>query len=145
MANPRQIARLLGWCVAIGTIVSGAIYTSDSLDSVRALFWIFIPTMHFWIGPCFGMMLNLGEPRMRAQFCATWLFVSNLCNLFIAPLGVGILDDMFGGNIGPNAESLRLAMLCLVPTGIWASGHFFLAMRTIAQDQERATGVPVPA
>ena len=145
MANPRKIAALLGCCIAVGTVVSGVIYASHSLRLAQILFWAFIPTIHFWIGPCFGMLLNLAEPRMRAQFCAAWLFLSNFFNLFLAPLGVGALDDIFGGVSGPNAGSLRIAMLCLVPAGLWAAVHYFLSMRTIAEDQERATGVSVPS
>jgi hypothetical protein len=29
-------------------------------------------------------------------------------------------------------------MLCLVPTGLWATAHLYLAARDILKDQERA-------
>jgi hypothetical protein len=33
-------------------------------------------------------------------------------------------------------------MLCLVPTGLWATAHLLLAARDIVKDQERARGFP---
>ena len=44
---------------------------------VQILFWFFIPSIYFYIGPCFGLLLNLAEPRMRAVFCAATLFAAN--------------------------------------------------------------------
>ena len=37
--------------------------------------------------------------------------------------------------------SLRLALLCLVPTGLWATAHYFWCIPYLLRDQERATGV----
>ena len=75
-----------------------------------------------------------------AIFCATTLFVANVGNLIIAPQAVGLLSDWFAPSSGPNAQSLRLALLCLVPTGLWATVHYFLAARNLMADQERAIG-----
>jgi len=79
---------------------------------------------------------------MRAMFCAMVLFLANLGNLVIAPPLIGQLSDWFAAYHMSNAESLRLAMLCLVPTGLWATTHLFLAARDITRDQERARGFP---
>ncbi len=110
---------------------------------MEALFWLFIPSIYFYIGPCFGLLLNLAEPRMRAVFCASSLFSANVCNLIIAPVGVGLLSDWFGSNHVADAESLRLAMLCLVPTGFWATFHYFRSARDIVADETRTTGIRV--
>ena len=40
-----------------------------------------------------------------------------------------------GGHRVADAESLRLAMLCLVPTGFWAAWHYFLSARHIVADE----------
>jgi predicted MFS family arabinose efflux permease len=141
MADPRRIVRLMGWWIGLATLLSFVIYATHSLPLTRALFWLFIPSIYFYIGPCFGLLLNLAEPRMRAVFCATTLFVANLGNLIIAPVGVGMLSDWFAPGHIANAESLRLAQLCLVPAGLWATFHYFWSARRIVQDQERATGV----
>jgi Major Facilitator Superfamily len=141
MKDPRKIVRMMGWGVGVATLVSGVIYSTRSLELASWLFWIFIPAIYFYIGPCFGLLNNLCEPRMRAQFCAATLFVANVGNLIIAPQMVGFLSDAFAPNHVANGESLRLAMLCLVPVGGWATWHYFRSARRIVEDEERATGI----
>lgn len=141
MNDPRRIVKLMGWGVLVATLVSFAIYWTHDLALATWLFWIYIPAIYFYIGPSFGLLTNLCEPRMRAQFCAATLFLANVGNLIIAPQMVGFLSDEFAPGGVANGESLRLAMLCLVPTGLWAAWHFFLSVPRIVDDQERATGV----
>ena len=88
------------------------------------MFWLFIPAIYFYIGPCMGLMQNLAPSRMRAMFTAWSLVVGNVFNLIIAPQGVGLLSDWFAGGHGADAHSLRLALLVLAPTGFWAVYHF---------------------
>jgi hypothetical protein len=104
------------------------------------MFWIFIPAIYFYIGPCMGLMQNLAPPRMRAMFTAWSLLVGNVFNLIIAPQAVGIMSDFFAGRRGADAGSLRLALLVLAPTGFWAVYHFCMASKTIIADQKRAIG-----
>jgi predicted MFS family arabinose efflux permease len=139
-ADPRRIVRLLGAGIGIATIASGVIFWTHSLTLAKWMFWIFVPAIYFYIGPCFGLLNNLAQCRMRALFCATTLFVANVGNLVIAPQAVGMLSDWFAPSSGPNAQSLRLALLCLVPTGLWATVHYFLAARNLIADQQRAIG-----
>jgi hypothetical protein len=141
MNDPRRVVRMMGWGVLIATIVSGVIYWTHDLALTKVLFWIFIPAIYFYIGPCFGLLCNLCEPRMRAQFCAATLFIANVGNLIVAPQMVGFLSDAFAPNHVANGDSLRLAMMCLVPVGFWSAWHYFRATRRIVQDQIRATGV----
>jgi hypothetical protein len=141
MSDPRRIVWLLGTGIAISTVVSGIIYSTHSLALATALFWIFIPSIYFYIGPCFGLLNNLAQPKMRATFCAATLFVANVGNLVVAPQLVGMLSDWFAPNHIANAASLRLAMLWLVPTGLWAAAHYFWSARNLRRDQERATGI----
>ena len=141
MIDPRRVVWLMGAVIGVSTVVSYFIYTSESLATIELLFWIFIPSIYFYIGPCFGLLNNLAEPRMRAMFCAFTLFVANVGNLIIAPQLVGILSDMYGADGMNNAQSLRAAMLWLVPTGLWATFHYFWSARQIVADQTRATGI----
>jgi predicted MFS family arabinose efflux permease len=146
MSDPRRIVWLMGTVIGLSTVVSIAIYWTRSLPLATGLFWIFIPSIYFYIGPGFGLLNNLAQPRMRALFCATTLFVANVGNLVIAPPLVGFLSDWFAPGHVSNAESLRLAMLCLAPTGFWATAHYFLATRNLLADQARATGtLPEPS
>ncbi len=141
MVDPRRIVWLLSGGIALATVASGVLYYTRDLNLARAMLWIFVPAIYFYIGPGFGLINNLVECRMRAVACATVLFLANLGNLVIAPPLIGTLSDAFAPGHIANADSLRLAMLCLVPTGLWAALHLLLAARTIIPDQERATGV----
>jgi MFS family permease len=141
--DPRRIVWLMGAGVGTATVVSYFIYTTKSLSLAMGLSWIFIPAIYFYIGPCFGLLNNLCEPRMRAQFCAATLFVANVGNLIIAPQMVGILSDWYAPNGVADGASLRAGMLWLVPMGAWATFHYFWSARRLLQDQERATGVKV--
>lgn len=141
MADPRRIVWLMGAVIGVASVVSWFIYTSESLDTIELLFWIFIPSIYFYIGPCFGLLNNLAEPRMRAMFCAATLFIANVGNLIIAPQLVGVLSDHYAAGGMDNAHSLRTAMLWLVPAGIWATFHYFWSARRIVSDQTRATGI----
>lgn len=140
LSDSRRIVKLTGWWIGLATVVSLVIYSTHSLELTRWLFWLFIPSIYFYLGPCFGLLLNLAEPRMRAVFCASTLFVANVGNLIVAPVGVGMLSDFFAPTHSNSGEALRLAMLCLVPTGFWATFHYFWSARRILEDEARATG-----
>jgi predicted MFS family arabinose efflux permease len=140
MADPRRVVWLLAAGVGLTTIPSFIAYWTHSLMVAKAMFWLFIPAIYFYIGPCMGLMQNLAPSRMRAMFTAWSLVVGNVFNLIIAPQGVGFLSDFFAGSGGADAHSLRLALLVLAPTGFWAVYHFWMASRTIVADQKRAIG-----
>ena len=143
MSDARRIVWLLAGGIGIATLASGVVYYTRDLALAKAMLWIFIPAIYFYIGPGFGLLNNLAQCRMRAMFCAMVLFLANLGNLVIAPPLIGALSDWFAPNHVTNADSLRLAMLCLVPTGLWATAHLLLAARDILKDQERARSFPL--
>ena len=106
------------------------------------MFWIFIPAIYFYIGPCFGLLNNLSPCHMRNMFIAISLLVANILNLDRRALRPsGALSDWFAG---AHAESTRprcaWRLLILAPTGFWAAYHLWLASRTIVEDQKRAVG-----
>jgi uncharacterized membrane protein YpjA len=138
MTDARRNVWLLAGGIGLATVASGVVYYTRDLAVAKAMLWIFIPAIYFYIGPGFGLLNNLAQCRMRAMFCAMVLFLANLGNLVIAPPLIGTLSDWFAPNHISNAESLRLAMLCLVPTGLWATAHLLLAARDILKNQERA-------
>jgi hypothetical protein len=138
MADARRIVWLLAAGVAIATVASGVVYWTRDLAVAKAMLWIFIPAIYFYIGPGFGLLNNLAPCRMRAMFCAMVLFLANLGNLVITPNVIGLLNDWFLRYHLNDADALRLAMLCIVPTGFWAAAHLYLAARDIIADQERA-------
>ena len=138
--DPRRIVYLLGGVTAVATVPSIIAYYTHSLPLAKAMWWMFIPALYFYIGPAFALGQNLVPPGMRAVCAAVALLVANVFNLIIAPQGVGMLSDWFAGPSGGDAASLRSALLILAPTGFWAALHYFLAARTIVEDQKRAIG-----
>jgi MFS family permease len=138
MVDARRIVWLLAAGIGLATVASGVAYYTRDLAVARAALWIFIPAIYFYIGPGFGLLNNLAPCRMRAMFCAMVLFLANLGNLVITPNVIGALADWFLRDYPSEADSLRLAMLCIVPTGLWATAHLWLAAGDIIEDQQRA-------
>jgi predicted MFS family arabinose efflux permease len=138
--DPRKIARLLAVVTALGTIPSFFAYYTQELWVAKIMWWLFIPTIYFYIGPAFALCQNLAAPKMRAMAVAIALVIANVLNLIIAPAIVGGLSDMFDVTGGGNAESLRLAQMILAPTGLWAAWHYWRAEKYIVEDQKRAIG-----
>jgi predicted MFS family arabinose efflux permease len=139
-ADPRRVLWLLGAGVGVATIPSFIAYQTHSLPLARAMFWIFIPAIYFYIGPTMALVQNLAPCRMRATFIAVSLLVPNVLNLIVAPQGVGLISDLAAGPHGPDAASLRLGLLILAPTGFWAAWHYWAACRTVVADQRAAIG-----
>jgi predicted MFS family arabinose efflux permease len=140
MADPRRVVWLLAAGIGVATIPSVIAYWTHDLWVCKFMFWIFIPAIYFYIGPCFGLLNNLAPCHMRNMFIAISLLVANIFNLMVAPWVVGVLSDRFAGSHGSDAASLRLALLVLAPTGFWAAWHLYLASKTIVADQKRAIG-----
>lgn len=137
LMDQRRILRVTGVSIGFGTIVTWFIYSTHSLVLFKGLLWLFIPTVYMYLGPSFGILNNLAPANMRAMYCAVLLLVANVLNLVVAPQMVGILSDSFAPHGVPDAASLRLALLCLVPTGFWAAWHFVMAGRHLHNDLQR--------
>jgi predicted MFS family arabinose efflux permease len=140
MVDPRRVLWTIGSVIGLATIPSLLAYWTHSLWIAKLMFWIYIPTIYFFIGPCMALVLNLAPSNMRSIFTAWSVLVGNVFNLIVAPQFVGIMSDWFGRGHGADAASLRLALLVLAPTGFWATWHFYLAAKTVAADQKRAIG-----
>jgi MFS family permease len=138
LADERRVLRLLALNVGLATAVTAILYSTRSLALTKALFWLYVPSIYLYLGPGFGILNNLAPPKMRAMYCATLLFLANVCNLIVAPQLVGLLSDGFAPHHVPDAQSLRLAMLCLVPTGFWAAWHYWRAARGVLEDERLA-------
>jgi hypothetical protein len=138
MADPRRVVWLMAGIIALATIPSIVAYWTHSLIVTKVMFWLFIPAIYFYIGPCFGLLNNLSPCHMRSMFIAISLLVANVFNLIVAPKLIGALSNWFAGNLPNDAASLRMAMLILAPTGFWAAYHLYLASKTIVADQKRA-------
>jgi predicted MFS family arabinose efflux permease len=140
MVNPRRVLWTLAIIIGFATLPSFAAYWTQTLWVAKLMFWIYIPAIYFFIGPCMALVLNLAPSNMRSIFTAWSVLVGNVFNLIVAPQAVGIMSDWFALGHGADAASLRLALLVLAPTGFWATWHFWVAARTVVEDQRRAIG-----
>jgi MFS family permease len=143
MVSPRRVLWTLAAVIGFATIPSIAAYWTHDLWVAKLMFWIYIPAIYFFIGPCMALVLNLAPSNMRSIFTAWSVLVGNVFNLIVAPQMVGIMSDFFARGHATDAASLRLALLVLAPTGFWAVWHFILATRTVVGDQARATGYTI--
>ncbi|MEP7243840.1 MAG: MFS transporter [Gammaproteobacteria bacterium] len=135
--DPRYVARLLAWVVGITTVPSIFLYWVTSLQAATMLLWIFVPAIYFYIGPILGLLQNNVPGGMRARTCAVLLFTANVANLVVAPQLVGWMSDWFAASFGAGQDSLRWGLLLIAPTGFWAAWHFWIAGRTIREDEAR--------
>lgn len=138
--DPRKILRVLGVVTALATVPSIYAYYTRSLETAHLMWWIFIPAIYFYIGPAMALAQNFAPPKMRAMFIAISLLIANVFNLIVAPQFVGWMSDWFAGGAKPTAESLRLALLVLAPSGFWAAFHYWWAERYAVADQARVAG-----
>jgi predicted MFS family arabinose efflux permease len=137
MSQPRRVLLALGLVTGCATIPSIIAYWTHSLWLARLMFWVYIPAIYFFIGPCMALVANLAPSHMRAAFTAWSGLVGNVFNLIVAVQLIGLLSDWFAGAHGSDAASLRWALLLLAPTGFWAVWHFYLAARTVDADLAR--------
>jgi len=137
-ADPRYLARLLGWVIAAATIPSIILFWTVSDRVVPALLAVFVATANFFPGPALGLLQNVVPASMRATSTAAALFIANIASLIVGPQLIGWLSDRFAAAPGAGDESLRWALLLLAPTGFWAAWHLLRSAATIRDDMIRA-------
>ena len=135
MVSPRRVLWTLAAVIGFATIPSLVAYWTHALWVAKLMFWIYIPAIYFFIGPCMALVLNLAPSNMRSIFTAWSVLVGNVFNLIVAPEFVGIMSDFFADGHGADAASLRLALLVLAPTGFWAVWHFYWRRKTVVADK----------
>jgi predicted MFS family arabinose efflux permease len=138
MLDSRRVCWVLTAGVALATVPSFIAYWTHSLGVARIMFWLFIPAIYFYIGPCMALVQNTAACHMRSVFAAWSGLCGNVFNLIVAPQLVGFLSDWYAGGQATDAASLRFGLLVLAPTGFWAAYHLYLTGRTIIQDQQTA-------
>lgn len=128
------------WLIAIAGAVafpfSVGLYLTDSKLVMILLLIIPSAAGAIFTGPALAMTQGLAKLRMRATASAVLFFILNLIGLGAGPQAVGMLSDAFSVWAGP--ESVRYALLAIMPLGLWGALHFFLAARTLKDDLERA-------
>jgi predicted MFS family arabinose efflux permease len=138
MVDPRRVCWVLTAGVGLATIPSFIAYWTHSLPVAKAMFWLFIPAIYFYIGPCMALVQNLAACHMRSVFAAWSGLCGNVFNLIVAPQVVGLLSDWYAGGHATDAASLRFGLLVLAPTGFWAAYHLYRTSLTIVEDRKTA-------
>lgn len=129
------------WIPAIAAFgaVPFAFATYSAQTPALALVMFIIPGFlaTVYLGNTLAMAHGLVGLRMRALTSAILFFVLNLIGLGLGPWSVGVLSDWLEPSLG--AESLRQALLYLVPGASILSGiHFLFAARHLRGDLARA-------
>ncbi len=155
------------WIPGLGFLIAGPLYAIGFLQPSIELLSLFvivpIVLQYLYLGPVFGLLHNMVEPRMRATAVALTNMVINLVGLGLGPMTVGFLSKTLAGSryVGPG-EYLAACPAGLPPPGgtaaiqaacgsaafgglqwamaitsliwVWGAVHFFLAARTIRRD-----------
>lgn len=106
-------------------------------DTTLALALLALPcaVLCFYLAPTFAAVQSLATPGTRALAAALFIMIGSVAGLGIGPLAVGMLSDALRPAYG--ADSLRLAMLLIVPLLAWSAAHYHLAGRSLAADLAR--------
>jgi predicted MFS family arabinose efflux permease len=156
------LALLLGGLGAAGTLGGGwladRLGARDAAWRLRVVAAAQLATVPFWLGallvrepalvvtflcvpaaalciylaPTFAAVQSLAEPATRALAAALLILIGSLVGLGLGPLAVGVLSDALRPAHG--ADSLRVALLAVVPLLAWSAAHYFAASRTLAAD-----------
>ena len=156
------LALLVGVGLGVGTLLGGVL--ADCLSKRDMRWWLWLPALSilacapfmafvllwpdrlqvlmvyaipvmlsaFWAGPVHAIVQAIVRVRMRAMAAAVLLFVINLVGLGLGPLVIGVLSDLLLAQFG--AESLRYALLVVIPAVAWSALHYWLGARTLRAD-----------
>jgi len=92
----------------------------------------FLNTM--WVGTFNATVQLLAQPSMRATSSSIFLMItSGLVGQGLGPSAVGFLSDALAPAYG--ADSLRYALAAALSVSVWASGHCFMAGRTLREER----------
>jgi MFS family permease len=99
-----------------------------------ALLCLAVPSLlnNMYLAPAITVVQNAVSPSQRTMASAILLFVLNLIGLGLGPVYVGKLSDHFKPEYGN--DSLRVAMLALLPFIVLTVFAHFAASRTIKRD-----------
>jgi MFS family permease len=133
--DPRRYVYIPAAAVLLSAPVFAGAMLAPSPALSLALYGLNFLIAFAWYGPAFTAWFCLVPGDMRATNSALILFVSNLIGLGFAPLGVGILSDIYGASMG-SGEGIRWALVTLTAVGVITGVLFWMAARTFRQDME---------
>ena len=108
-------------------------------DPYTALMCMTIPSIlaNAYLGPTIASVHSMVGLKMRAVSSALLFFILNIIGLGMGPTTVGLVSDLLADQHG--VDSLRYAMMYIIPTAMFMSGVFYLvAARYIRDDLANA-------
>jgi predicted MFS family arabinose efflux permease len=132
----RDDERFLVWIPAVGgalalPLLAVFLFYPNQVGALMA----YAPAMAFsvfFVGPSYSVAQGLARLRMRAQAAALLMLTLNLIGLGIAPLAVGVLNDLLAARFGDGA--IRYSLMVTGATSLWAVAHSLAAARSIRED-----------
>jgi predicted MFS family arabinose efflux permease len=109
----------------------------------RAMALIVLPGIlsYAYLGPTFGVMHNLVEPRMRATATAILFFILNLFALGGGPFFTGVMSDVFAEHAFAQAHLGRFLSVC--PGGVGPKGASVVAKALCLSTSAQATRMAI--
>ena len=114
----------------------GAALMVDSWKLALILMIVPMTACTVYVPPALALVANLTPPRARATCSAFLLLMFNLVGLAGGPLFVGMISDAMAPSVG--TESLRIALLCLLPFAVLVAVFQYLSSRHVVRDLETA-------
>ena len=144
----RRDKKLMLWLPAWAYLVTAPAmtlaYASNSLAVLVGLSFVGQMAATIYLGPTFGALHNMVEPRMRATAVAIMFMVVSLVGIGLGPVLVGVMSDyashtFYGAELakcGGTAAAacsdatfagLRIAMIAASLLYLWPAFHYFRA------------------
>ena len=129
------------WVAVCACVISIPLQISTFLvnDPYTALMCMVIPSMlsNAYLGATIASVHSMVGLKMRAVSSALLFFILNIIGLGMGPTTVGLVSDLLADQHG--VDSLRYAMMYIIPTAMFMSGIFYLvAARYIRDDLANA-------
>lgn len=133
-ADHNERLQLRGLVVATvgGSLMLALAYLSSSIELTMTFIVLYMVASLAINGPLFAAIQTLMPDRMRAVAFSVLYLCANLIGLGFGPLAVGAFSDAYHPYLGE--ESLRYALLTLVPTAWWGAWFMWKAGATIGVD-----------
>ncbi len=112
----RRDPRWYAWVPAIGLLIAAPLYMIGYLQTRAsvAVAILLIPGLfhYLYLGPTFGVVHSMVEPRMRASTTALLFLILNLIGLGLGPSAVGLASDLFARRLFSGSGLGEFAALC---------------------------------
>jgi len=130
--SPRAYALVPCACMLLAAPTLGLALLAQTWQASLLLLIVPMILTTAFVAPALALVQNLAPPNARATASALLLLVFNLIGAGGGPLFIGMISDAYAPAHG--VESLRIALLCLLPVAIAAGLSHYAVSRFVARD-----------